>query len=115
MKPAYDPTDVRAHDTAKAERIRSAALRSLIREDNIRWLMEEERGRDIVFWLLETSGLFSEPFDLNGLRYAHNGGRQWLGREIHNAVLRAAPELFVKMMTEHRTDGGITADTTRVH
>lgn len=62
-----------------------------------------------MFWLLQQSTLFDEPFAENGLRLAHNAGKQWLGREIHNAVLAACPEQFVEMMKEHKRDGGITA------
>lgn len=110
---AYDPTNVRERDKAKADRESVAALRTVIRGENIRWLMEDAQGRDIVFWLLEASGLFTEPFDPNGLKLAHNAGKAWLGREIHNAVLKVAPELFVKMMQEHKTDGGVTVDAAR--
>jgi len=110
----YNPVDKGATDAARAEQAKQAALQRATRSDNVKWLMEDERGRDIVFWLLQASGLFDEPFNMNGLQMAHNTGRAWVGREIHNTVLVECPKLFVKMMEEHKS-GGITADNRRVN
>lgn len=112
--PPYDPTDIAAQARSRSEiEKRDLAVR-LRRDENVKWLMGDKRGREIVTWLLELSGLFVDAFDMNGLQLARNAGRQWVGREIHNAVLAVCPELFVTMIQENATDGGVTAATGRV-
>lgn len=96
---------------ARDEKLRAGRVQAASLAADVRWLMEDKRGRNIVFWLLSESGLFQDSFDGNGLRFAHNTGRQWLGREIHNTVLAECPDLFVMLMQEHAS--GITADNGR--
>ncbi|TDX30764.1 hypothetical protein DFO67_10419 [Modicisalibacter xianhensis] len=71
------------------------------REDDMRWMLEHEQGRRILFALIESTGTFSQSFTGNSGSF-FNDGRKSVGQDVFHEVMRLDPKRFTQMWTEHQ-------------
>lgn len=96
----YDPTDTNGQARAKA----AADLRNRLAEDrelaDLKWLMSSDRGRRIVWRLLDQAGVFRMSFSTDALLLAFNEGNRNAGLRMLVHVHTVCPELYPVMVRE---------------
>lgn len=70
------------------------------READMRWMLEHESGRRILFALIASSGTFDTSFTGNSGSFFKDG-RKSVGQEFFHEVMRLDPKRFTQMWTEH--------------
>lgn len=77
--------------------------------DDFKWLMRNERGRRLMFWLLSRAGVFRTTFEeaptraeYMALAMAHAEGRKDLGYRLMAQIDRFCPEQYLRMMKENK-------------
>jgi len=98
----YEPTDLNGQAEEKQE---AEARIRVLRETEIsdlKWLMSSERGRRIMWRVLEMAGVFQLSFDANAMRMAFNEGRRAYGNQILSQLMTVCPEQYPAMLKEHR-------------
>lgn len=90
----HDPSD---EDLEREERIQK--LKAEEAED-IRWLMDDARGRRFVSRVLEATGVFRSTFDANHAVMAFSEGRRNEGNRLMTLVMAHSPQLFFVMLKE---------------
>lgn len=77
--------------------------------DDFKWLMRNERGRRLMFWLLARAGIFRTTFEETPMRagympiaMAHAEGRKDIGYRLMAQIDRLCPDLYSKMMKENQ-------------
>lgn len=104
-----DPTDFAGQEAARDARIRREKLIADQRDDDFKWLMQSQRGRRLMYWLLGASGVFrstyAQPASAAGfmaIAMAHAEGRKDIGYMLMGQINRICPDLYTKMMKENR-------------
>lgn len=96
----YDPialNDQAEAADSKALRDRMAAEREAA---DIRWLMESEQGRRIVWRLLNQSGVFRSSFSSDALAMAFSEGNRNIGLQLMAQVHELCPDMYPEMARE---------------
>jgi hypothetical protein len=96
----YDPialNDQAEAADSKALRDRMAAEREAA---DIRWLMESEQGRRIVWRLLNQSGVFRSSFSSDALAMAFAEGNRNTGLQLMAQVHELCPDMYPEMVRE---------------
>lgn len=76
-------------------------------EDDMRWLMADERGRRLVWNWLGDAGLFRSSYTTDALAMAFNEGQRNRGLALQAQVMQHAPEQFIRMLAEAQSPGGV--------
>lgn len=113
MGQSHDPYDGDAQAKAKAAKALRERLAIKDARDSWRWLMGNERGRHIVWTLLDKAGVFKSTFDPNALWMAFREGNRNLGLALWAEIQTHCPDLYPAMVAENKTDGG--ADDSRTN
>lgn len=61
-------------------------------------------GRALLWWLLQISGVYSNPFRDNALRTAFNSGELNIGLQLQARIMEVNPDGFLAMMKENDND-----------
>lgn len=69
-------------------------------EDDTRWLMDDPRGRRLVWRWLAEAGLFRTSYTGEAQSTAYNEGIRSRGLAMHAQVMQHAPERFLQMLAE---------------
>lgn len=93
----------RAARRAKAEH--EALLVKQQEEDDVRWLMGDERGRRLVWRWLSEAGLFRTSYAPEALAIAFAEGQRNQGLRLQALVMEHAPQQFVRMLAEAQAPG----------
>jgi hypothetical protein len=94
--PAYD-----AGDPVHVERRRkSAKTTRLQRNEDLRWLMGDARGRRFVWNLLAKAGVFRSSMGASAELTAFNEGRRDLGLVLLADLMRLCPDQYGRMQAE---------------
>lgn len=64
--------------------------------------MGTKQGRRIAWRLLDRSGWRSSSFSTNSMQMSFNEGARRYGQELHDLLLTLCPDLFIKMLEEHK-------------
>lgn len=108
MQP-YDPIDLSAQERRRAQQEgREAFLRERDKDD-FQWLMGDERGRRVVFGMLEATGVFRSSFTGNSETFFREGMRN-VGLILMGKIHAAAPEKYTQMLQEQKNGSGNDAD-----
>ena len=94
--PAYDAGNPRHVE----RRQKSAKTTRLQRNEDVRWLMGEQRGRRFVWYLLAKAGLFRSSLASTAELTAFNEGRRDLGLAVLADLMRLCPEEYGRMQAE---------------
>lgn len=102
MSTNYDPTDLRGQETEQKE----TAARNRVARDleiaDVKWLMSTERGRRILWRILDRAGVFRISFHTNAMQMAFNEGNRNLGNWLFNEVMQLCPEKYPVMLEEQK-------------
>lgn len=95
-----DPTDLEGIERERDEARKTALLQAKTEEGDIKWLMNDKRGRRIVKRFLERAGVFQTSFNTNAAQMAFNEGRRNEGLHMLAKIQQWAPEQYTVMMKE---------------
>lgn len=70
------------------------------RREDIEWMLQSERGRRILFDLVEGTRSFEVSFTGNSGSY-FNDGRKSVGLEYFHEIMGISPDSFTLMWNEH--------------
>lgn len=77
-------------------------LEEKIRQEDIKWLMSDKRGRRFIHSLLSRANVYSSTFNPNSPTVtAFNEGRRREGLELL-ADINIVPELYIQMLRENK-------------
>jgi hypothetical protein len=97
----FDPTDIQQQEAAR-EDAQAAANRVAKQEAaDFLWLMNDPRGRRIVWRQLAASRVFHSSFDPTAMNMAFNEGRRAEGLRLLGQVHSLCPDLYPTMMKEN--------------
>lgn len=68
-------------------------------EDNTRWVMANEQGREFVWWFLGKCKIYESIFTTSSEIY-YRAGRQDVGHDLQRLVATADPEHYLLMQQE---------------
>lgn len=71
------------------------------RAEDIRWLLDNERGRRVLFGMIDEAGTFSKTFTGNSQSYFLDGRRS-IGLELFHETMELEPKRFLQMWNEHQ-------------
>lgn len=97
-----DPYDQEAIEQQQADARSAAQLAQHTRKEDLKWLMDNERGRRFMLRLLDRTGLRKEPMTGNSQTF-YNLGAVAIGRELEGEIFAHCPEQYLKMITESST------------
>ena len=95
-----DPYDLRTNEESKAEFEAKAKLEKKLEEDDLVWLMDQKRGRAMVWRLLAEAGVYQPSFNQNSMTMAFNEGRRSYGSKLLMQILAICPERHLQMQKE---------------
>jgi hypothetical protein len=82
------------------QRNKAIKARALQADDAFRWIMNDERGRKVVWSLLDRAGVFRSSMAATPELTAFNEGRRDMGLALLADIMRLAPELYTRMAAE---------------
>ncbi len=97
-----DPLNLQEQERADAERRERDKLAATNADNDLKWLMEQKRGRRIVWRLLEGAGIYRSSFNHSGSVMAFNEGRRDVGLKLLADVCRVSPQGYA-LMTEEQS------------
>jgi hypothetical protein len=106
----FDPTDTRSQERAQADAELRAKKAQESEDADFRWLMGSNRGRRIVWKMLDRAGAFRLSFNTDPLAMAFNEGRKNEGLRILAQIHTLCPELYPVMVMEQQTNERNTHD-----
>lgn len=76
-------------------------------EDDMRWLMGDERGRRLMWNWLGDAGLFRSSYATDPIVMSFKEGERNRGLAMQAQVMTHAPEQFIRMLAEAQSPGGV--------
>lgn len=74
-------------------------------QDDFVWLMGDERGRRLVYWLIRDAGVFHSTYNPRAanasIDMAFGEGRKEVGYKLLDRINRHTPEQYFRMMKEN--------------
>ena len=98
----FDPLDQVALDEAKKARREEQLANALREKEDFKWLMSNEKGRRVVWRLLERSGVYRSDFIPSTNESYFRAGDRNAGARLMALVLEHCPEKYPLMVLEHR-------------
>ncbi len=71
------------------------------RAADIRWMLDSERGRRVLFGLIESAGTFNKTFTGNSQAY-YLDGRRSIGLELFHETMALESKRFLQMWEEYQ-------------
>lgn len=101
---SYDAFDIRAQEDARKDAEERAKLNARIEIDDLKWVMQNKRGRRFVRGILERAGVWRLSFHTNALQMAFNEGSRNEGLALLSKLMEHCPEFYSQMLKEHKED-----------
>lgn len=107
---AKDPTDFRSAEAARREASEARRRAEEENDEDMKAVLETERGRRFVWRQLRIAQLFSSPYEAStreadcALGLAYMTGRQDAARQAQSRAMRACPTLWMKMFKENANE-----------
>lgn len=100
---SLDPFDLDAQDAERADQEQRARNEQRVAVDDMRWLMNDKRGRRFVWRLLEETKAYSSTFvPGDPASSAFLEGKRAAGLFLLDAINTHFADQFVLMLQEHR-------------
>lgn len=96
-----DPLNLHEQERADAERRERDKLAATNADNDLKWLMDQKRGRRIVWRQLEATGIYRSSFNHSGSVMAFNEGARNVGLKLLADVTRVSPHGYALMIEEH--------------
>lgn len=103
-KDNYDAFDLRAQETARLEAEEKLKLIARVEIDDLKWVMQNKRGRRVMHGFLERAGVYRLSFHTNALQMAFNEGSRNEGLALLAKLTEHCPELYSQMLKEQKDD-----------
>ena len=100
-----DPIYQHDSEQARFDAQLAAEKRRAVESDDIKWLMNDIKGRRIVWRILDRAGVFRSSFSSDSLIMAFSEGRRNEGLALLQTINLVCPELYIKMSKEAAEDG----------
>lgn len=100
MSDTYDPINPRSLSNEQRRREEEARRLRMQRAEDIKWLMGSDRGRRLMWALLEDAKTYQHTFNTNAMTMARDEGRRSFGLDLLAYVQMTCPEMFVVMLQE---------------
>ncbi len=68
-------------------------------------ILGTHEGRKYMMGILNNTGLDRSTFDKDTHQHAYKAGARSVGIRLRDDLMDAAPELYLRMLTEHNEDG----------
>lgn len=97
-----DPTDIEGEEAAQVAGRKVRENAAATAEDDLRWLLSSDRGRRVIWQILELTHLFQPsyaPGDTE-MTFVREGERN-IGLKLQADLARADKPAFAKMLQEH--------------
>jgi hypothetical protein len=104
MSDDYDPFNSEEREELDAARKDRARLEAINEGGDLKWLMQNKRGRRVMWRLLASTRLYQSSFNNSGSVMAFNEGQRNVGLKLLAALNTHCPELYVLMQTERQND-----------
>lgn len=101
----FDPLDLRGQERKKQRDQSRAQFRTQREIDDFKWLMDDKRGRRVVWGLLERTGVFRSSFTGNSETFFLEGQRN-VGLMLMAQIHEASAEKYTLMLKEQKDDAG---------
>jgi hypothetical protein len=92
----FDPQTTDAHLLDEAGREKRDQMQ---RDDDLRWLLSEQRGRRFCWELLQACSVFASNFAADATAF-NIEGRRSIGLALFNHILQVQPEALALMKSE---------------
>jgi hypothetical protein len=109
----HDPLDLQGQAEAQETQKLSEERARLNELADLKWLMSSERGRRIVWRLLDRAGVFRTSFNTNALSMSFNEGRRNEGLVTLQMIHAVCPELYPTMIREASNGRSNSSDRNR--
>lgn len=109
MSTGHDPLDLRGQEKSQADRALKDKLARENEESDLKWLMQNKRGRRIVWRLLDQSGVFRLSFNTNAMQMAFSEGNRNFGNRTLAMIHALCPEQYPTMVKENSNDRTVDA------
>lgn len=96
----YDPLDIDGQDQARDESRSRDELAQKTEIEDMKWLMNNERGRRIVWHILDRANLFGSSFSADAMSMAHSEGSKSEARRLQKMSIFYCADLFTTMLKE---------------
>jgi len=100
----FDPLDLTGQAKAKVLSEDEARIARQIELDDFKFVMDDKRGRRLVWRLLEKTGVFRSSFTGNSETFFREGARN-VGLMLMGLIHEACPEKYTLMLKEQREHG----------
>jgi hypothetical protein len=97
-----NPIDIRAQTQRQEAGEQARKLVSMQEADDLKWLMDDPRGRRIVWRMLEQTGVFRSSFTGNSETYFREGQRN-IGLKLLADLHEHTPDAYIAMIQERKT------------
>lgn len=95
-----DPVDIEAQEERQRVQEELDVIHSFIRNNDMEWVLSDERGRRFVWWLLEEAGVYSSSYDGTSEGTIFNEGNRVLGLKVLERIHEISPEKYLQMIKE---------------
>ena len=95
-----DPYDLHGQEDQQAKRYQRIRLVAANEVADVKWLMENKRGRRFAFGLLERAGVWRLSFDSVAMTMAFNEGRRSEGLRLMGLITEHCPQGYTAMLAE---------------
>lgn len=109
-RPTHDPLDTADAEQVQAEVDKGQRIRRLNELADVRWLMDEPRGRRFAWRLLGMAGVFRNPFAGERSQTDFNCGLQAIGQTVLAEINTACPKRYHQMVREQQ-DGSSSTES----
>lgn len=96
----FDPLDTAAIEREAEDRKAEAEREEATEESDLKWLMNDPRGRRIVRRWLSQAGVFRLSFTGDAQATAFNEGQRNTGLRLFSQITRWTPERIAELMRE---------------
>jgi hypothetical protein len=97
---SYDPLDLKRQEQERRDHDTRQRIARQNEAADIRWLMDSERGRRLMWGWLTFCGLYRTPFDASTAQQSFNCGMHNVALMLNASVMEHCPDLALQMQTE---------------
>lgn len=103
-QPEHDPLDISADERNSAKTAEEERLATGERQNDLRWVMSNKRGRRFIYRQLEEAGIWRSSFDIDSTVMAFNEGNRNGGLKLLNEITEACTERYTEMLAEQKQE-----------
>lgn len=98
-----DPTDLTANQRLADERDEQDRQEQRQRAEDLKWVMSDTRGRRFIHDVLETTGVYRNPFTGNSETFFRCGEMN-VGQRLLAQLMATCPKRYLEMIKEQEND-----------